>query len=672
MFIIDSYYDGKREFELVLCKPDETEVAVLSDAYDIMYYGRFPTTDEINFKIPYYINVQGEQRKNPNFDLVKGDYLVKLNEIEDSKVVRTKFFIIQKPTESSTDTDVKEVLAYSREHELNNKQIRDYNLVSRVLYSPLNEKDENGEHLGVMNYVSTLTSWTLDIQSFMSNIDLISKYRAFDVPEQSLLYFLVEEVQRAYDCVFLFDTVNKVISVKTLDQLNINRDLYISEYNYLKSITKEIDHIEVVTRLHLFGKDNLTIGDINPTGTSFIEDYSFYKTEEYMSKELIEALNNYEELIQYHYENKTFENLLEELRQLRVEQDELREELEYLIGGKYEQGALLIRGLKQIQDDKDSAIKKGEDYSHINIEESNKELEILHKQAEIDHAIIDEDMKRRHNFNPSGILSKQNQIEEKIEEIKVFNQMISKENNFTEKQIKELDFYTRERVLMDSNIETVEDLLEEGRKHLKKISQPPVTFTTSVIDFMTAVEGKADRRKLNLGDLVYLSNEKLNIDWEVRLVGFEYSVDRNELSLQFSNRSSFDDPTMQMFDLQKNAITSSTTIDMSKFKWDKSTTNETLLRQIIDRDLDTAKNRVLAGKNQGIIFDKRGGWFFERDDQGNIMPEQLRIINNSIVISDDYFNTAKLAITPQGFINEKIKYKKFKNLKLDNWGEKNE
>lgn len=660
LFMIDTIENKDFEYEVILCKPTEEKIAVLNEIKNLGYNSAFPTTDEITFEVPYYITKHGKKIENPNFHLIKGDYLLLVNSLLDGKIVNSKYFIIDSPRESLQEYDTKSIHAYSREIELNKKTIRGYQFTSRRLYSINNEIDDEGEYRGVMNYVTTLTSWSIDTNSF-SHPDIYKKFRSFDVSEQTLLDFLINDVQKSFGVVFLFDTVNKKIFAKRIEDLSTRRGLYISDKNYLKSITKDIKHDEIVTRLYCYGKNDLSIEGYNITGTRYIELFDFYKTTEYMTQGLINALDEYEELIKYHTEQNTFSNLVSELEGLRTEKEQLEDELFNLMYGYYDNTITLIDGLTQIEDKIDSRIKLQQDYDDLNILLYNKEIEVLNKQAEIDHDIVDFDILRKHpTYDYSHIVSKQSEIDDKQAEIEAFREIIKKENNFTVEQLKELDYFIREKIWIDNTYETVEELYVEGEEQLLRLAQPPIQFEISSVDFLSIVEGKLDKIKflLGLGDIVTIAYDKFGIDIEVRLVGYTYNPDNHDLVLKFSNKNSLDDPYIQLAELQKNAITTSTTINMDKYKWDKSVDNTSQIKKIIEQDLDTAKNKVLSGQNQEQEMTRRGIWLYEKDEHGNIMPEQMRLISNMLVISDDHFKSAKLSITPTGFVGDKIKHKK--------------
>lgn len=642
--LIDKLSNEPIHYELILCKPNEEQICSLKEIKNLQHEARFPTTDELTFEVPYYVLKHGRKIKNPIYDFIKGDYLILMNRKQGDIELSSQYFIISTPKDSMSDnSDVKFVHAFSREYELNKKIVRDYNLISRSIYSHINEIDEDGEQVGVMNYISTLTSWSLDIPSFQ-DLALDKKYRSFDISEMTLLAFLTDEVQRSFNIVFLFDTVNKKISAKRLEDLKSTRGLYISDQNYLKGVIKEPKHNEIVTRLYCYGKDDISIEKLNPTGTPYIELFDFYKNTYYMSQDLIDALDRYDNLLKYHKDNKTFENLLDQLDALFDEKTQLMTELD-----------ALVHELDQTQDQIDLRIKSQQSYSELNALLQQKEVEVLNKQAEIDHEMVDKKIWRKYlSFNPSPIISNKQKVENKLQEISDFNNLISKKNNFTVEQITELDPFIREKVWIDTSYETEEELYDDAQDKLLKLAQPPVQFDIDVVDFLSIVEGKADRHKLRLGDIVYIQYDNFGIDIEVRIVGYTYNPEKNSLKIKLSNTASIDDPYLLLVELHKNAITTSTTVNMDKFKWDKSEENQSLIRQIIDRDLEAAKNKVLAGKDQNVIIDGRGIWISEILPDGSLHPEQMRIVNGTLVISDDSFNSAKLAISGSGIVGQTV------------------
>ena len=151
-----------------------------------------------------------------------------------------------------------------------------------------------------------------------------------------------------------------------------------------------------------------------------------------------------------------------------------------------------------------------------------------------------------------------------------------------------------------------------------------------------------------LGDLVTIGFDKFDLDMVVRLVGYNHEIDNYNLKLNFSNKDKYDDPLIYIAELQKNAITTSTTINMDKYKWDKSEDNAIRINDIIDSALDASKNAILAGKNQDVQIGRTGISLTAKNDAGVVLPEQIKMISNLIVFTKDNWQTASTAISPQG------------------------
>ena len=608
MFDIDK--NLKYEYILTLCKPNKEPIQMLESIYGLKYEAKFPTTDEISFNIPFYIMNNGKKEKNFLWDLVEGDYLIHCERKYHETIIDEKYFFIIKPTENDNDKEIKEIIAYSLEYELNKKIIREYNLLSRKLYSVNNEIDSDGYQIGVLNYISTLTSWSIgDIDA-----ELLNKSRLFNVTEETILGFLINTVQKSFDCIFIFDTVKKEIHAKKIANIGQDKGFYLSEENYIKTFNKEIDHDEIITRLYVYGNDGLSINSINPSGTNFVEDFNFYKTTNYMSQGLIDSLNAYESLLEVKTEvfNGYLSNLETLQNQLTIKNEELYQ---------------LTTELSIIQDSIDIAIQNGNSLTELNTQKSNKEAEITSKNLEIT------------NEQGTGI---QDQIDNVYDSITILRNEINKSNNFSSDELIELDFYVREKSWTDTNYETAEDLWNEIPNIFAKINQPPIQFEIDSIDFTQSVTCQRDWKKFILGDLLNIEHTKFNFYRQVRLIGYSHDIDNHSLKLNFSNKNSIDDPNQYMNDLLKNAITAGTTLELSKFKWDKSEDNSNQITNIINSALDASRNAVLAGKNQDVVINERG---ISLTDITN-PNEQMRIINNVLAMTDDNWNTAKLAITP--------------------------
>ena len=137
-------------------------------------------------------------------------------------------------------------------------------------------------------------------------------------------------------------------------------------------------------------------------------------------------------------------------------------------------------------------------------------------------------------------INNQQQVIDGIEsELKVLQGELSISNstNFTDEQLKELDKFIKVDIYNNSDYteNNIQELYDEGKKILGKASQPKIQFEVDVIDFLSLVECQHIWDKFTLGDIVTLEHRAIGFNYDVRLVGYEYSVDDNNLTLKFSN-----------------------------------------------------------------------------------------------------------------------------------------
>lgn len=612
-------YSKPPKYQLTLCKPNKEPVAILEDVYNIIHTPYLASTNELSFDISI---------ESPYFDIVKGKYLILLELIneEDGTIFYQEYYIINKTNRISSKKRFRHVECLDLSHQLTKKNIRSFSGVKKIYRTPdeissytpseLYPTLEDFTNSGILNYVvSLIPSWSIGTVDEEIN----SKFRDVQVDMKSILDFLLSDVQHSFDCIFQFDTINKVINVKKIDSLGINKGLFISEENYIKTFGESIDFDEVVTRLNLYGKDGLSIHSVNPVGTSYIDNLSYFRNIDYMSQGLLNALDNYDNLLQT--KQTEFKSLLSDLNtyinQLAIKQDELD---------------ILEAELEVLKDTKDAKIQAGEDLTQINQDIANKEIEIQNKQSEID--------------------SVQNNIDSTNASIQTLRNEITVENNFTSDQIKELDNFIFERDYIDNTYIDAEELYNEGYKILSRINQPPVEFEIGVVDFLNIVECQHDWDKLRVGDIININYSKFNIDIELRLINYTHDVENNNLSLKFSNKSSLNDPNMALEEILENTISTTTSLDINRFKFGRyeDSGERSELLNYINSELNLTAQKALAGNNQNIEVSKRG--IICKDTTNDL--EQIRILNNLIVLTTDGFQTADVAISPQGVIAEKI------------------
>lgn len=607
------------DYTLILCKPNREQLAVLSEAYNRKFTPKLKDIAELSFTIPLYIiDKNHHQARNPHFDLIRGDYLIYMIVSKGDTVVHEHYFKIITPKKHGGDSDTKDVQCYSLEYGLRDWHLRLFS-GTRQLYQIAGDT-ENG--LGILNELEEQqNTWKVGYLDPLVVNEITEgqehhKYRTFDISDKTWLDVIRSEIETAFDCICDFDTVNKLINVYSLDTISQNKGLYISEENFLRNVDEEPKFDEIVTQLRVYGKDNLSISSVN-LSSDYIEDYSYYRTTDYMSQGLLDALNAYDTLC--NQKRTEFSSLLTQLatqQQLLItKQGELTD---------------LNTALSLIQDNIDAAIVAQQSLTDLNTQKSAKTTEINNKQAEID-----------------SVNTAINNINNSIATIRT---QIDKTNNFTTEQLEELDSFIKQDNWQNNNYYEVNSLYEAGKKALQNMNQPTITRSIDMVDLFSIVECQYYWDKFDIGDIITIDYSKWNQIIELRIVSFTHDIDNNQLTIEVSNKDSKDDAARYLTDSIAENMTAGTTVDMFKDIWNLSKINNETIDTFMNNALDAAKQHIISSHNQGISIDERGINLRDMNDTN----EQMRLLNNLLVLTTDGFQTVNLAITPHGIIAENL------------------
>ena len=618
--LIDLYKrDEPIQIELTLCKPDynRTPITVLLTAYNKEYTARFGSIDEFKFKIPRELD---GKIKNEDYDLVKGDFVIQVD-IDGRK----QYFIIKECNEVVNGQKAyKEITVYSYEYMFFHRLIRDYK--------------EQKSLRELLNYIISLfPSW----QVGSSDAELMIKERTLNISEKNVLEVLMD-IQKTYLCILEFDTVNREIHVSKLENIGKNRGLVLSESNYAKTINIQPNFSEIITRLKCYGNDNISIHALNPTGSDYIETFEYYmspfkregdgqggyqiiKHSDHMSDELCMALLDYREKIEG--KKGEFKEYLEHLKDLNSQMNDLKYNTETGL-------EKLQTDLEKIQDEIDIKMRAGtRNLAELRQEEENKKAEISTKLIQIEN--------------------KQAEIDEVYNNIAQLRNEIKLENNLSSQELKELDMFIRERTWQDNNYTEAQELYKEGQNILTRLAQPAITFSVDAVNFLKSLDCSIDWECIisGLGDIINIDIESLEKLFEVRLVSYTYSENGNGLSMTFSNKGSLDDPSIYLKDLLKESISTSTTLNMNRVKYGKYVEEDrNTLLDYINAELDLAKQKAFAGKDQEVIIDKRGILLTDKENPDN----QVKLIGDLITFTNNGWNTAGTAVSSQGVVAESI------------------
>lgn len=289
-------YLRPRNLELLLAKPSGKVIAELNEAFNRRHTLKLGQTNEISFDIPMEISLFGVQKPNPNTQKIRERYLVKAICGDFSE-----WYMIDEIKDNTAD-DSKQVAAFALQYELKDKIIRDYKTGDY----------ENGEFIPkaykASKALEDALSETLWSVGYIDSAFELS-YRLFDVSSKTALDF-VYEIAESFNAIAVFDTEDRTVSLKAPDSIGADRGLAIGYGKYLKTLERTSNADEMATRLKIYGKDGLSINEVNPSGTNYIEDFSFFlypfkrdankvtiQSSHYMSDELCHAILDYQELL---------------------------------------------------------------------------------------------------------------------------------------------------------------------------------------------------------------------------------------------------------------------------------------------------------------------------------------------------------------------------------------
>lgn len=611
-------------YELTLYKNTGEILGFIPEAFDIIYSANLTSPDELTFSLPFYLD---DKTINPNFEKVKGKLLLRLEQVlEGGTVILDKFFIITKANRQGNDNYIKNIECKSREHLLAGRNLKNFKGVKKIYRttaeiaafepSELYSSEEEFVNSGILNHVISLCpSWSIGI----IDEELNSKFRDIQIDTKSILDFLNNDCPMMFGGLFVYDTINMAISFKKVESIGINRGLFITEENFIKVYGEDIDFDECVTKLTLTGKSGLGINSVNLGGGSIL-DLSYYKTLDHMNQDLIDAIDNYTALVSS--KESEFEDLLEDLNTNTS-----------LLATKTDELDIMNAALLLLEDTKDALIQQGESLTSINAEINAKLSEITTKQSEIDAV-------------ETSITTINNSINSLKNEIDMTNPL-----NFTSEQLILLDQFIIEKEFNEPSFIDATELKNEGLSILSRINQPPIQVSLDVISFLDVVDAQYTWNLFRLGDIINIQYSKFNINIELRLINFVHSPFDNSLQLTFSNKSKINDPNMLLQDILQNAISTNTTLNTNRSIYGQyvESGEQSQLLSYINSELDLAAQKAKAGKNQNIEIGPSGISCKDTTLSG----EEIRILNNLIALTTDNWNTADVAITPQG-INAKV------------------
>ena len=589
--------------DFLICNPDKSQLYALSSISDRKYSPRFNTLSELSFSAHEYIN--GE--KMPYYDYLVNRRLVYVENLG-------YFQIVENVEQGDGITTYKEIKCKSLEVQLVSKKIGSLKGTYKF-YDPISPTGTLMKRI-----IDTIPDWSLGT----IDASIAIKYRTFDITDTTIYNLLVTTLEEAYECIFVFDTINKTISAYALANATTATDIYLSYDNVIKNIKLEEINDEYVTSLTVLGGGNLSINQVNPLGNDMIYNFTYSKNIEWMSQSLIDAITAWEVKIAANQSTyaATLTNLLNSNVSLLTLQSEL-----VTLNGEYS-------ALDQVRLAK---IQQSLDLTSQNALLASKQVEINNKTSEI--------------------ISMQGTITSLIAQLTAINTLVSFSSNFTTAQIEELQPYIYQSGYVNENfVQTdtmtnaeiqaqAQELYDQAVGALSRISEPRYNFEVDSINFPLIKLFESFTSELVMGSIVNLEIKPNIISYPI-VLGFDLNYDNpDDFKLIFGNRLRLDDSAFQYSDLSGDTYSAATTTNIGSTNWSNTSTyvNDEV-STFITSSLNAATNNVISGSAQNITLTENGLRGRQEISAGIYSPKQWWAVNNMIAFTDDNFATSKMAI----------------------------
>ena len=784
------YLKQLKDPESYLCNPDKRQISVIETRSATLTL-RFNDLSELAFETPFRVsNSRGELVEYPHYDRIETKRLILLEGVG--------YFRISSVTETDDGQDkYKSVKAESLQAVFKD---RGFYIEQRLYkfynpYDPMDEKYDASDDSAIPSVVGQLYQqlgirppaqvqeqdsgeneggygeWTIThISPALKHYDEQENNIARSFTEAKATYgydFMVNTVEEAFNVIFIFDFLRQSIRVEFVEDITQRTNIYFSFDNLMNELQTEERADDIVTVLNCNGS-NLDIRAINPTGTNYITDFSYYMDEaeyQWMSKGLIDKLKEWQAAV----EEKTPEwadvvlalralyQTNSELKAVKVLVDKKLQDLEdardqYIkrytdkemtgdeivtaedipIGG----GSLDDTSMfKSIAFDKDQthtcykgqprfdAVNGGQGYitgtfsfsdktpgetaggtfdenylggtyagdyndGYIYFADGDaKSYCALYGKADVPET---EEGSERAEYHVVGFIrytiysniphwisiyqkeaaDLQAAIDDNngtIETVTEWMRGVSSGLNLlkflaaTPELLKELKEYWVEgdyenqgfavydNTTMAEGIDLARELMESGKKELEKICQPRFSIQVSAADFTKLYAFKAFSGELELGKVITVERAG-GKHYYPALTSMSFSLnDADSFELIFSNKLKLNDWGYTYADLIATASDTSRTVsanwqDLTSFARQEHDINE-LLYNPLNRTLRLAQGRM---SNQEFTVDDKGilGRRYDENDESRsaFEPEQIRIINNVLLFTNDHWQTAKTAL----------------------------
>lgn len=507
--------------------------------------------------------------------------------------------------------------------------------------------DKTGTNKGLLEtVVEAIPLWTIEYVD-----DAVAeRWRTFEDVDTSIncLAFMLQNMQDAYECIFVFNNITRTISV--YDQSNYVRqtNIHITKKDLINSLDITENADDLYTAVSVIGNDNVTIAAINPLGTNIIYDFTYYLS--WMSDSLRAKVIDWQDDIKsereaYYNLNLSYFNKMTDTSNLEMENDKLDTQITMYNRCR---NNIVAENSTDIVGSYNEAIEDAGG-KQITIKDSVEET-----LAVIDNLIAEcESIKEN---NESILKAKKAEIESVNAQVNAVREKLKITSYFTEEEYNELCHYIFEGSYSDdyvviTDIMSYDDkfaqmkiLYDRAVSQLQRTSQPTQEFSVDVENFIFIREFEEWSEQLETGCLI---NVELDVNDVAALFlsNMTINYDDHTLKMTFGNRFNKFDPKSLYDDvLGKISKSANTLAYIKEILYPIKSGEFNSMKEALQTSRNLTMMKALASSGEEVIIDGSGYTGRRMLEDGTYDRRQVKLAGRNLVFTDDAWESCKIAL----------------------------
>lgn len=459
-----------------------------------------------------------------------------------------------------------------------------------------------------------------------------TKYRNFETGSYKVYDFITQYIAESFDVRFIFDSYNKTIHCCHISELGEDKGLFFSYDNFIRSINKKDRYEEIVTKLNV-ESENTSIAEENPTGQSYILDYTYFRDTGIMTEELARAWDRY---------IASIDGVQDIIVEKRINLNTLNRE-KIKIDTQITTIEENIKGLRNIRN---AYIKEGDKENTTRI---STEIIALEDQMKT--------LLQRSDSLRIQIEALRSEIQILVDSITIVGATDKKGKIFTGELLEELDSLTIQYTLNDEYYLTPYALYNNSKYILEQRNKLQIEFNVDTVGFLQNIiipKGKSFDYWLTLGDFISIEDDDImnSGDGRVRIISFNYSPRDNKVSdISFSNMDKDVSELSKLGNIGRSIKSNSDYVNTYKASWHKGQSVNEFVDNMLTNYLD-AKAVNIRSRAGRVLYDQSEAGMYIIDALNE--QNQIYIGMSSICITNDAWLSVKTCMDENGLIGDTI------------------